>query len=147
MNNYFEDIDFGDRLLTKSREELFFLAEKDGVYYCGLRGYWESIPYDMAGKCQLAEVKGIDVSDGRMDIDERPSYPTELIDTMTVEELIGILNDQTTPVNPKAHIIINDYFAPTCLSSDNGAYVHIGAPRLSPNPYLDELKEKYGLGL
>lgn len=140
MNNYFEDIGFGDRLLTKNREELIYLAKKDGIYFCGLRGYWESIPYDMAGKCQLAEVKGIDVRDGRMDIGERLSYPTELIDTMTVEELRDILKD----FNPKAHIIINDYFAPTCLSSDNGAYVHIGAPRLSPNPYLDELKEKYG---
>ena len=76
------------------------------------------------------------------------SFPTELIDTMTVEELIGILNDQTTPVNPKAHIIINDYFAPTTLSSEtDGDYVHIGAPRLSPNPYMDELKEKYGFVL
>ena len=146
-NNIFEDTDFGDRYLTADGEEVIFLSEKDGIYYCGVKGFQESIPYDVTGKCLLTEIVGIDVSDGHLDVDQRITFTTELIDTMTVGELKELLNDQTFPINPEARIIVNHHFAPTCCSFDaNEDYFFIGASRLSPNPYLEEQLEKYGKG-
>lgn len=145
MDNIFEETDFGDRFLTVEGEEVIFLSEKDGIYYCGLRGYWESIPYDATGKCMITEIKGIDVSDGRLDIEEIRTFTTELIDSMTVEDFMELINDPQSQINPKAHVIVNHYFAPTCFSYEaDGEYFHIAASRLSPNPYMEERKKKYG---
>lgn len=145
MSHMFKETDFGDKYLTVDGDEVIFLSEKDGVYYCGVKGYQDSIPYDVTGKCLLTEINGIDVSDGHLDVDQRITFTTELIDAMTVGDLIELLNDQANPVNPKAHIIVNHHFAPTaCSWGVNDEYYFIGASRLSPNPYLEEKFEKYG---
>ena len=138
MDNIFEDTFFGDSYLTAGGDEVIFLSEKDGIYYCGVKGFRDSIPYDVAGKCLLTEIDGLDVTNGNLDINERISFSTELIDTMTVGEFIELFNDQTNSINPKAHIIINDHFAPTsCGWVSDDEYFSIRVSRLSPNPYLE----------
>ena len=145
MDNWFEEADFGDWYVTEEGEDLLFLAEKDDIYYCVLRGYWESIPYDASGKCLLTEVKGVDVTDGSMDIGTRRLHPSTLDGTITVEalqvcidemkekDLEGYLND---------NVIINDDFVPVCLSTAGDGWLRIAASRLSPNPYVEEMKKR-----
>ena len=145
MDNWFEEADFGDWYVTEEGEDLLFLAEKDGIYFCVLRGYWESIPYDASGKCLLTEVNGVDVNDGRMDIWSRRLHPSTLDGTITVGAL-QVAIDEMKEKDPEGYlndnVIINDDFVPVCLSTAGDGWLCITASRLSPNTYVEEQKKK-----
>ena len=136
----FRAIEFGDTLFTKGGDKLIFLAEKDGLYYCGIREYSESIPYDYTGKCLLPEGKGLDVSDGKLDVDIRADYPMDIDDAYTVGELSHILkcNIAEKLIDPKAKIIVDQEYGIAETSSWDG-YFHIVTQPLWPNPYLEQL--------
>ena len=136
-SSIFRAIEFGDNVYTKKEDKLIFLAEKDGLYYCGLKGFTETIPYDYTGKCLLPEGKGVDVSDGKMDIDLRTDYSVDILDVYTVEGFMDFMNDDDLHIDPKARIIVDKEFGPVTLAYLGDGYFHIGTQRLSPNPYLE----------
>lgn len=131
----FREIEFGDILYTKDVNKLVFLAEKDGLYYCGIRGCSESIPYDYTGKCLLPAGKGLDVSDGRLDVDYR-IYPVEIEHTYNVEKLRAALHDRHHPIASKTDIIVDLEYGIVNAYQEDG-YYHILTQRLSPNPYFE----------
>ena len=132
----FREIEFGDLLYTKDGEKLIFMAEKDGLYYCGRRDCSETIPYDYTGKCLLAEGKGFDVSDGKLDVDYRVHYPVGIEDTYAVEKLRAALHDRHHPISSKTPILV-DLYNGIVHAYQDGGYLHILTQRLSPNPYMD----------
>ena len=132
----FRDIEFGDRLFTKGDDKIIFLAEKDGLYYCGIRGYSESIPYDYTGKCLLPEGKGLDVSGGKLDVHVRVDYSVEIEDTYNVEQLRASLHDKHHHIASKTEIIVDQEYGIVSTYQGDG-YFHIVTQRLSPNPFLE----------
>lgn len=136
----FRAIEFGDNLFTKGGDKIIFLAEKDGLYYCGLRGCSESIPYDYTGKCLLADGKGLDVSDGKLDVDIRADYPMDITDAYTVGELSNILKKCIAEklIESKTKIIVDQEYGIAETSCWEG-YFHIVTQPLYPNPYLEQL--------
>lgn len=132
----FREIEFGDVLYTKDGNKLIYLAEKDGLYYCGIRGCSESIPYDYTGKCLLSAGKGLDVSDGKLDVDYR-IYPVEIEHTYNVEKLRAALHDRHHPIASKTDILVDlEYGIVNAYQSDG--FYHILTQRLCPNPYFDK---------
>lgn len=108
----FRDIKFGDKLSTKDGNTLIFLTEKDGLYYCGLSGCSETIPYGFTGKCQIAELMGKDLSDGKLDVDLRVDYHMNINDIYTVDDLSHVLksNIEEKLIDPDAVIIVNQEY-------------------------------------
>lgn len=133
----FRDIEFGDNLYTKGGDKLIFVAEKDGLYYCVIRGYGETIPYDYTGKCQQAAGKGLDVSEGKLDVDYRVHYPVEIDQTYNVEKLRAALHDKHHHIASKTDIIVDLEYGIVNAYQDDG-YYHILTQRLCPNPYFEK---------
>ena len=133
----FRAIEFGDNLFTKGGDKIIFLAEKDGLYYCGIRGYSESIPYDYTGKCLLPEGNGLDVSDGKLDVDFRVDYPWDIEDTYNVGKLRAALHDKEHPIASKTDIIVDQEYGIVKTYHEDGFY-HIVTQRLCPNPFLEQ---------
>ena len=138
----FKDIEFWDHLFTKDGIRLIFIAEKDGLYYCGRMGYSETIPYDFTGKCLLAEEKGLDASDGKLDVAIRVDYPVEIGDTYNVEKLRSALHDRYDPIARKTEIIVDQEYGIVNTYQEDGFY-HIVTQRLWPNPFLEKLVARY----
>lgn len=138
----FRDIDFGDNLFSKDGIKLIFIAEKDGLYYCGRMGYSETIPYDYTGKCLLAEGKGLDISDGKLDVAARVDYSVEIEETYNVEKLRSALHNKYDPIARKTEIIVDQEYGIVDTYQEDGFY-HIITQRIWPNPFLEQLVAKY----
>lgn len=138
----FRDIDFGDNLFSKDGIKLIFIAEKDGLYYCGRMGYSETIPYDYTGKCLLAEGKGLDISDGKLDVAARVDYSVEIEETYNVEKLRSALHNKYDPIARRTEIIVDQEYGIVDTYQEDGFY-HIITQRIWPNPFLEQLVAKY----